>query len=72
MVWGVASFALVLALALLAAVLLRRRHESLPVSRMWQWWVMRSSSAVVILASPNTCAHSEKARLVVMTRLVRS
>ena len=54
MVWVVASFALILALVLLAAVLLRSRQESLPVSRMWQWWVMRSSSAVVILASPNT------------------
>jgi len=38
-----------------AAELLRNRQESLPVSRMWQWCVMRSSSAVVILASPNTC-----------------
>ena len=29
---------------------------SLPVSRMWQRWVRRSRSAVVILASPNTDA----------------
>ena len=29
---------------------------------MWQWWVSRSSSAVVILASPNTLAHSENDR----------
>ena len=32
----------------------------------------RSSSAVVIFASPNTLAHSLKLRLVVMTTLVRS
>jgi hypothetical protein len=30
-----------------------------------QWWVRRSSNAVVILASPNTLGHSPKARLVV-------
>ena len=37
-----------------------------------QRWVRRSSKAVVILASPNTVAHSLKLRLVVMTTLVRS
>ena len=31
---------------------------------MWQWWVSRSSNAVVILASPNTLAHSLKLKLV--------
>ena len=41
-----------------AAELVLKRQESLPVSTMWQWWVSRSSHAVVILASPNTLAHS--------------
>lgn len=36
------------------------RQLSLPVSTMSQWWVKRSSSAVVILASPNTALHSAK------------
>ncbi len=44
----------------------------LPVARMWQRWVSRSSRAVVILGSPKTDAHSLKLRLVVMTTLVRS
>ena len=61
----VLSRLLVLALAL-------KRKLSFPVSRMWQWCVSRSSSAVVILASPKTSAHSEKLRLVVMMTLVRS
>ena len=39
---------------------------------MSQWWVKRSSSAVVILASPNTLGHSPNARLVVMMIEVRS
>jgi len=39
---------------------------------MSQRWVTRSSSAVVILASPNTDTHSENDRLVVMIRLVFS
>jgi len=39
---------------------------SLPVSTISQWWVVRSSSAVVILGSPNTVGHSPNARLVVM------
>jgi hypothetical protein len=55
-----------------AAELALNRKLSFPVSRMWQWWVSRSSRAVVILASPNTSAHSLKLRLVVMTTLVRS
>ena len=38
---------------LVAAVLALKRKLSLPVSAMWQWWVRRSSMAVVILASPN-------------------
>jgi hypothetical protein len=42
-----------------------KRQLSLPVSTMSQWWVRRSSRAVVILASPNTLGHSPKARLVV-------
>ena len=42
-----------------------KRQLSLPVSTMSQWWVRRSSSAVVILASPKTLGHSPNARLVV-------
>jgi hypothetical protein len=53
-------------------VLFLNRKLSLPVSRMWQWWVRRSSKAVVILVSPKTLAHSPKLRLVVMMTLVRS
>ena len=41
------------------------RQLSFPVSTISQWWVRRSRSAVVILASPNTLGHSPKARLVV-------
>ena len=37
---------------LAAAVLRLNRIDSLPVSTMWQWCVSRSSSAVVIFASP--------------------
>ena len=37
-----------------------------------QWRVSRSSSAVVILGSPNTPGHSPNARLVVMITEVRS
>ncbi len=45
-----------------------KRQLSLPVSTISQWWVSRSSSAVVILASPaNTLGHSPNARLVVTT-----
>ena len=54
------------------AELFLKRKLSFPVSRMWQWWVRRSSIAVVILASPNTMAHSLKVRLVVMMTLVCS
>ena len=42
-----------------------KRQLSLPVSTMSQWWVRRSSSAVVILASPKTVGHSPNVRLVV-------
>ena len=49
-----------------------KRQLSLPVSMISQWWVRRSSSAVVILGSPKTDGHSPKARLVVMTIEVRS
>ncbi|QXX74328.1 hypothetical protein MHY1_01139 [Methylovirgula sp. HY1] len=59
------------ALAACAELFLNRKL-SFPVSRMWQWWVRRSSNAVVILGSPKTLAHSLKLRLVVMITLVRS
>ena len=55
-----------------AAELALKRQLSLPVSRIWQRWVSRSRSAVVILVSPKTVAHSLKLRLVVRTTLVRS
>jgi hypothetical protein len=48
------------------------RQLVLPVSMMSQWWVRRSSMAVVILASPNTCGQSAKARLVVISSEVFS
>ena len=51
---------------------LLNRQLSLPVSTMSQWWVSRSSSAVVILASPKTEGHSPNARLVVTTMEVCS
>ena len=57
---------------LASAVLRLKRIDSLPVSTMWQWWVRRSSSAVVIFASPNTLDHSAKSRLVVIITLVCS
>jgi hypothetical protein len=37
-----------------------------------QWWVRRSSSAVVILGSLKTLGHSPKARFVVTMIEVRS
>jgi IS66 C-terminal element len=43
-----------------------KRQLSLPVSRMSQWCVRRSSSAVVIFASAKTLGHSAKARLEVL------
>lgn len=49
-----------------------KRQDSLPVSRMSQWWVSLSRRAVVILASPKTLGHSPKARLVVTMIEVRS
>ena len=39
-----------------------KRQLSFPVSTISQWWVSRSSSAVVILASPKTLGHSPKKR----------
>ena len=57
---------------LASAVLRLKRIDPLPVSTMWQWCVRRSSSAVVILASPNTLDHSTKSRLVVINTLVCS
>ncbi len=48
------------------------RQLAFPVSRMSQWCVSRSSSAVVILASPNTLGHSANGRLVVTITEVRS
>jgi hypothetical protein len=39
---------------------------------MSQWWVSRLSSAIVILASPNTLGHSSKARFLVTMIDVRS
>jgi hypothetical protein len=56
-----------------ASVLERlKRIDSLPVSTMWRWCVSRSSSAVVIFASPKTLDHSAKSRLVVTITLVCS
>ena len=48
------------------------RQLALPVSRISQWCVSRSSNAVVIFASPNTLGHSANGRLVVTTTEVRS
>ena len=45
------------------AELFLKRKLSLPVSRMWQWWVSRSSSAVVILASPKTLGPLAEAQV---------
>jgi hypothetical protein len=49
-----------------------KRQLSLPVSMMSQWWVKRSSNAVVILASAKTLGHSPKAKFVVTMIEVRS
>jgi hypothetical protein len=49
-----------------------KRQLVLPVSMMSQWWVRRSSMAVVILASPKTWGQSAKARLVVISSEVFS
>jgi hypothetical protein len=49
-----------------------KRQDALPVSMISQWWVRRSSSAVVIFASPKTVGHSPNARLVVTMIEVRS
>jgi len=45
-----------------AAELALKRKLSFPVSRMGQRCVRRSSSAVVIFASPKTVAHALKLR----------
>jgi hypothetical protein len=57
--WGVAAMLLTL-------------FATAQASAVSQWWVSRSSSAVVTLASPNTLGHSPKARLVVTMIGVRS
>ena len=49
-----------------------KRQLVLPVSTISQWCVSRSSMAVVILASLNTCGQSAKARLVVISSEVFS
>ena len=41
-------------------------------SRMWTWWVSRSSSAPVRRSDPNTSVHSSKGRLVVTRMEPRS
>ena len=70
--WGQGMCDLLLFFRTGAAELALKRKLSFPVSSMWQRWVSLSRSAVVILASPKTLAHSLKLRLVVMTTLVRS
>jgi hypothetical protein len=40
-----------------------KRQLSLPISTMSQWWVRRSSSAVVIFGSPNTLGHSAEGEI---------
>src|SRR3954465_1370489 len=51
---------------------LLNRQLSLPVSMISQWWVRRSSSAVVIFGSLKTLGHSPNARFVVTMIEVRS
>ena len=46
-------------------VMRSKGYTPVPVSMMSQWWVTRSSSAVVIFLSLKTWSHSLKARLVV-------
>ena len=75
LVWPAATFLLcsrVLIRPLASCVLWRNRYDSLPVSMMWQWWVRRSSKAVVSLASPNTLDHLANVRFVVIITLVYS
>ena len=62
---------LLVGLAAFAELFLKRKL-SFPVSRMWRRRVRWSSSAVVVLGSPNTVAHSPKLRLVVTMTLARS
>ena len=68
---GVGQAGVLVLLLFPSAELFLNRKLSFPVSRMWQWWVSRSSSAVVILVSPKILPHSLKLRFVVMTTLVR-
>ena len=69
---GVGQAGILVFLFLPSAELFLNLKLSFPVSRIWQWWVSRSSKAVVILVSPKTLPHSLKLRFVVMTTLVRS
>src|SRR3546814_10049403 len=57
--WGLACW----------AELFLKRKLSLPVSNMWQWWVSRSRSAVVILASPNTRSEEHTSELQSLMRI---
>ena len=50
----------------------RRRQLSPFISRIWTWWVSRSSSAPVRRSDPNTSVHSSKGRLVVTRMEPRS
>ena len=45
------------------AVLALNRKPSLPVSRMWQWCVRRSSSAVVYILHPDGTYMSPRTRV---------
>ena len=51
---GVDQASVLVLLLFPSAALFLNLKLSFPISRMWQWWVSRSSSAVVILVSPNT------------------
>jgi hypothetical protein len=51
---------------------LLKRQLSLPVSTMSQWWVSRSRSALVILASPKMEGHSLDAILEVRALLAET
>ena len=52
---------------------LRLRRQLSPfISRMWTWWVSRSSSTLVSRSEPKTSVHSSKGRLVVTRMEPRS
>ena len=56
-----------------AFCLLRLRRQLSPfISRIWTWWVRRSSRAPVRRSEPNTSVHSSKGRLVVTRMEPRS